>query len=102
MLDECTSNMSLELEEKLYSHAAAIGTTVFSVSHRSSVSVRRRGLRMLVTDPAARSCGATTRTALPSRARARTRLGRSMRPSVWPCRRSARCVMVAALNARHG
>ncbi|PWN42022.1 hypothetical protein IE81DRAFT_323838 [Ceraceosorus guamensis] len=37
VLDECTSNMSLELEKKLYSHAASIGTTVFSVSHRSSL-----------------------------------------------------------------
>jgi ATP-binding cassette, subfamily D (ALD), peroxisomal long-chain fatty acid import protein len=34
ILDECTSALSLEMEQKLYSHAKELGITLLTVSHR--------------------------------------------------------------------
>jgi ATP-binding cassette subfamily D (ALD) long-chain fatty acid import protein len=34
ILDECTSALSLDVEEKLYTHAKSLGITLLTVSHR--------------------------------------------------------------------
>lgn len=37
ILDECTSSLSLDVEEKLYTQAKKMGITLFTVSHRTSL-----------------------------------------------------------------
>ena len=37
ILDECTSAVSLEIEKIIYTHAKALGITLMTVSHRSSL-----------------------------------------------------------------
>jgi len=34
ILDECTSAISLDMEQKLYAHAKSLGITLLTVSHR--------------------------------------------------------------------
>jgi hypothetical protein len=34
ILDECTSALSLDVEQKLYTHAKQLGITLLTVSHR--------------------------------------------------------------------
>ena len=37
ILDECTSAVSIDVEAKLYNRAKALGITLFTVSHRSTL-----------------------------------------------------------------
>ncbi|PVV01665.1 hypothetical protein BB560_003907 [Smittium megazygosporum] len=37
IMDECTSSVSLEMEEVMYTHAATLGITMLTVSHRQSL-----------------------------------------------------------------
>jgi ATP-binding cassette, subfamily D (ALD), peroxisomal long-chain fatty acid import protein len=39
ILDECTSSLSLDVEQKLYTHAKELGITLLTVSHRYFFSV---------------------------------------------------------------
>ena len=37
ILDECSSAVSIDVEDKMYSHAKSLGITLITVSHRKSL-----------------------------------------------------------------